>query len=134
MTAVRVAGALRSVSSSVRGDRDSLISGPSGGWSETEPSAGPTYFAILRSRSSAIVDPQHAAWHVDRGRDHARDSVRSGRLLPRASSGSQFGPAPGASHDPELIGTALVDFASLDLLEPVMRGIREAGFVTTTPI
>jgi len=27
-----------------------------------------------------------------------------------------------------------VDFASLDLLEPVMRGIREAGFVTTTPI
>jgi ATP-dependent RNA helicase RhlB len=27
-----------------------------------------------------------------------------------------------------------VDFASLDLPEPVMRGIREAGFVTATPI
>ena len=27
-----------------------------------------------------------------------------------------------------------MDFASLDLLEPVMRGIREAGFVTATPI
>src|SRR3970040_1936791 len=27
-----------------------------------------------------------------------------------------------------------MDFASLDLPEPVMQGIREAGFVTTTPI
>src|SRR2546427_10503255 len=27
-----------------------------------------------------------------------------------------------------------MDFESLDLPEPVMRGIREAGFVTTTPI
>src|SRR5439155_27298005 len=54
----------------------------------------PIYFAILRSRSSAIIDPQHAAWHVDRGRDDARDRVRSGRLLPRASSGSQLGAAP----------------------------------------
>src|SRR5213592_1218593 len=27
-----------------------------------------------------------------------------------------------------------MDFASLDLPEPVMRGIREAGFVTATPI
>ncbi len=29
---------------------------------------------------------------------------------------------------------ALVDFSSLDLPEPVLRGIREAGFVATTPI
>src|SRR5207249_9091421 len=27
-----------------------------------------------------------------------------------------------------------MDFAALDLPEPVMRGIREAGFVTATPI
>src|SRR2546427_12325365 len=27
-----------------------------------------------------------------------------------------------------------MDFASLDLPEPVMQGIREAGFVTATPI
>ena len=27
-----------------------------------------------------------------------------------------------------------MDFASLDLTEPVMQGIREAGFVTATPI
>src|SRR3989442_12352288 len=57
------------------------------------PSAVQIYFAILRSRSSAISDPQDAAWHVDRGRDAARGRVRSGRLLPRASSGSQLGPA-----------------------------------------
>src|SRR5439155_25466993 len=53
----------------------------------------PIYFAILRSRSSAIIDPQHAARHVDRGRDYAHARVRSGRLLPRASSGSQLGTA-----------------------------------------
>ena len=59
-------------------------------------SAVPIYFAILRSRSSAIIDPQHATRHVDRGRDDARGLVRSGRLLPRASSGSQLGTAPAA--------------------------------------
>src|SRR5439155_3455266 len=48
------------------------------------------------SRSSAIIDPQHAAWHVDRGRDDARDRVRSGRLPPRASSGLYLGTATSA--------------------------------------
>src|SRR3990170_3424588 len=41
--------------------------------------AGPTNFAIRRSRSSPIL---------------TYNRVRSGRLLPRALSGSSFGPAP----------------------------------------
>ena len=45
------------------------------------------------------------------------------------------GPGPAAGHaGGPAHGRSVMDFASFDLPEPVMQGIRQAGFVTTTPI
>src|SRR5712692_9326908 len=85
MTAVRVAGALQSISSSVRGDRESLIGGPSGVGSEAEPSAVPIYFAILRCPSKGASAAPSEPPPRDRWR---RQSRRSNSDSPTGSRSS----------------------------------------------
>ena len=96
----------------------------------------------LRHRRRPDADARHLQPDPDGGpliilyevgisRALASSAKRSREARPRRRSA-----APRASPATAADGRAvsLMDFTSLDLPEPVMQGIRDAGFVTTTPI